>query len=170
MTDKHARFVQEYLVDFNATQAAIRAGFSPRTAKQQGSRLLTYADIAEAIAAGRGAVADKSGITRERVLQELALLAFSDVKHYLIDDAGNVKLAAGAPDGASRAISSVKRRVRVDEEGNSTTEVEFRLWDKPGPLKLAGKHAGLFAEKPDLDLSVLPDEVFELLKRQLNLH
>jgi hypothetical protein len=58
----------------------------------------------------------------------------------------------------------------VDEEGNSTTEVELKLWDKPGPLKLAGKHVGLFADRPDIDLATLPDEVVELLKRQLNLH
>lgn len=146
MRDKVARFVREYLVDFNATQAAIRAGYSPKTAASQGSRLLTNAEVAAAVLAGRMKADEQSGITQERVLQELAVLAFSDVGHYSIDDAGNVTLRSDAPEGARRAISSIKRRVRVDDEGNSTTEVEFRLWDKPGPLKLAGKHVGLFSE------------------------
>lgn len=170
MDDKRQRFAEEYLVDHNATQAAIRAGYSPRTAKQQGSRLLTNADVLALIDAGNARASERSGITKERVLAELALLAFSDIGHYKVDDAGNVTLAAGAPEHARRAISSVKRRIRVDEEGNSTTEVEIKLWDKPGPLKLAGRHVGLFFDKPDIDLSSLSDEAFELLKKQLNMH
>ena len=173
MTDKHARFVEEFLVDSNATQAAIRAGYSAATAKQQGSRLLTYADVAEAIAERRARHADNSGITAERVLAELALLAFSDVRHYEINDTGHVSLAPGVPEAAGRAISSIKRKVRTFRNGDEPVteyETELKLWDKPGPLKLAGKHVGLFNEKPDFDLSALPDEVFELLKRQLAVH
>jgi phage terminase small subunit len=170
VTDKHQRFVEEYQIDHNATQAAIRAGYSPRSAKVTGCRLLTDANVIAALELARAKTAERSGITKDRVLAELALLAFSDVGHYKIDDSGNVELAENAPKHARRAISSVKRKVYVDKDGNSTTEVEFRLWDKPGPLKLAGNHVGLFFGKPDIDLSSLPDDVFELLKKQLNMH
>lgn len=169
MNDKHQRFVDEYLIDRNATQAAIRAGYSPKTAKAQGSRLLTYADVREAVEVKTERASERAVITRERVLEELALLAFSDVGHYTFDDAGHVGLAEGAPPGARRAIASIKRRVNMDENGNTVVDTELKLWDKPGPLKLAGKHVGLFADKP-LDLSELPDELLEQLKRQLALH
>lgn len=69
---KHKGFVQEYLVDLNATQAASRAGYSAKTAKQQGARLLTKADIQKAIAERRGKIAEKLEITQERVIAELA--------------------------------------------------------------------------------------------------
>jgi phage terminase small subunit len=71
MTPKQQRFVQEYLIDLNATQAAIRAGYSAKTATEQGSRLLTIVHVADAIAAGQRESAAKAGITRERILQGL---------------------------------------------------------------------------------------------------
>lgn len=147
LTPRQARFVSEYLLDLNATQAAKRAGFSVRTAKAAGSRLLTFVAVAAAISEGKKQTEAKTGITRERVLAELELLAFSDVSHYLVSDAGNVDLAAGAPNGAMRAISAIKRRVTTDSEGGVTRETEVRLWNKPEPLKLAGKHVGLFIDK-----------------------
>lgn len=71
MTPKQERFVQEYLIDLNATQAAIRAGYSAKTAAEQASRLLTKVNIAEAIEAGKRKSAEKAGITRDRILQGL---------------------------------------------------------------------------------------------------
>lgn len=71
LTPKQQRFVQEYLTDLNATQAAIRCGYSEHTAKQQGSRLLTNAAIAEAIAAGQIEVAGRLGISAEKVLRDI---------------------------------------------------------------------------------------------------
>lgn len=74
---KHARFVAEYLKDFNATQACIRAGYSAKTAKQQGSRLLTVADVRAAIDAKSQKVAAKLEITVERIEAELARYGFA---------------------------------------------------------------------------------------------
>lgn len=142
-----ARFVAEYLVDLNATQAAIRSGYSAKTAESQGSTLLRNPKVAAAVAAGKAKRTTRTAITQDQVLRELALLAFSDVNHYLIDDNGKLMLADGAPKHASRAVSSIKRRTRTDPDGAVTHEVELKLWDKPGPLKLAGRHVGLFNEK-----------------------
>lgn len=71
LNEKNARFVAEYLKDLNATQAAIRAGYSQRTAKQQGSRLLTKAAIRDAIAKGQQKVARKAEITTDSLTGEL---------------------------------------------------------------------------------------------------
>ena len=71
LTPKQARFVGEYLIDLNGTQAAIRAGYSERSAKQQGSRLLTNADIVAAVAKGQAEKAEKLGLSQEWVLRRL---------------------------------------------------------------------------------------------------
>ena len=78
LTPKQERFVAEYLIDLNATQAAIRTGYSAKTAEVQGSRLLSNAKIKAAIDAGRQKTAEKLQITREMVLAEYMMLAFCD--------------------------------------------------------------------------------------------
>lgn len=147
LTPKQERFVAEYLVDLNATQAAIRAGYSPKDADVQGPRLLGNVGIAAAVAKAKEKRNARVEITQDRVLEELAILAFSDVTHYVVDDAGYVKLADDAPPGANRAISSIKRHINMDDKGNTLVDAEIKLWDKPGPLKLAGRHVGLFPDR-----------------------
>ena len=80
-------------------------------------------------------------------------MAFSNIEHYVVDADGYLALAEGAPKDAMRAVSSVKRKMTVKEFGKSTIteyEVEFKLWDKPGTLKLAGRHVGLFPDRLEL--------------------
>ena len=79
MTPEQERFVHEYLVDVNATQAAIRAGYSKKTAQEQSSRLLSNVMVSEAIAKGMQALAEKTGVTAEKVIAELALIGFSNM-------------------------------------------------------------------------------------------
>lgn len=153
LTPKQARFKDEYLLDLNGKQAAIRAGYSPKTAEQQASRLLSHAKVAASIARAQERRSAETGITQERVLTELALLAFSDLEHYTVSDTGDVELAPGAPRGAMRALSSIKRRISIDKDGAITREVELKLWDKPGPLKLAGRHVGLRAFMDRLEVT-----------------
>jgi phage terminase small subunit len=69
--NKHERFVEEYLIDLNATQAAIRAGYSEKTAKSQGQRLLTNVDIARAIARAQGERTERTNITQDYVLESI---------------------------------------------------------------------------------------------------
>lgn len=80
LTPKQQRFVGEYLVDLNATQAAIRAGYSARTAGKIGSENLSKPEIAAAVSAAQDERAKRTGITADRVLQELALIAFGDAR------------------------------------------------------------------------------------------
>lgn len=140
---RQQRFVDEYLKDLNATQAAIRAGYSARNADVTGPALLGNLGVSRAIASAKEARAQATGITAARVLAELEALAFSDHTHYEVDDDGRLTLASDAPPNAHRAVSSVKRRVHRDKDGGVTREVEIRLWDKPGALTLAGRHVAV---------------------------
>ena len=78
LTPKQATFVQEYLKDLNATQAAIRAGYSEKTAQEQSSRLLSKAIVQQAIQKGRDKLAAKAEVTAERVLNGLLAEATAD--------------------------------------------------------------------------------------------
>lgn len=147
LNQRQQRFVAEYLVCRVAAEAAIKAGYSAKTAYSVGPRLLRNAEIQSAMQTAITKLEIKADITQARVLAEVALLAFSDVTHYTVDDYGNLAPAEGAPEGVMRAVSSIKRRTTTDSEGNVTREVEFRLWDKPGIIKLAGRHVGLFPNK-----------------------
>lgn len=80
LTPKKARFVDEYLVDLNATQAAIRAGYSAKTAYSAGQRLLKDVDVAMALGAAMDERARRTAITADRVIQELAKIGFSDIR------------------------------------------------------------------------------------------
>lgn len=146
LTPKARRFVEEYLVDLDASNAAKRAGYSTRTAKQLGYQLLKRPAVKAALEAAQATRAKKTGITQERVLLELEQLAFSNLSDYVMTDDGHLSLAEGAPEHAMRAVASLKRRTITRPDG-LIREVEFRLWDKPGSLKLAGRHVGLFADR-----------------------
>lgn len=78
LTPRQQRFVDEYLIDLNGTQAAIRAGYSHRSAAEQSARLLAKVSIAHAVAAAMAARSARTGVTQDRVVRELARIAFVD--------------------------------------------------------------------------------------------
>jgi phage terminase small subunit len=144
LTDRMRRFAEEYLIDCNASAAARRAGYTTKNSDQLGHRLLKNPKIATVIAERKEERSRKVGISQDRVLKETEVLAFSNVDDYMMDpDTGRLVLAPGAPAEAMRAVSSVKYGSTTTRRGDAT-EVEhwceFRLWDKPGMVKLAGKH------------------------------
>jgi phage terminase small subunit len=145
LNSKQSAFVREYLLDSNGTQAAIRAGYSPNTATEIASELLTLPRVAAAVARGQAARLAAVNISVESVLNEFNILASSCVEHYVLDDFGQLRAADDAPEGAMRAVKSIKRKVRHDKDGSVTYDVSFELWDKPGSMKLLGKHAGVKA-------------------------
>lgn len=150
LNPRHRKFVAEYLVSGNATQSALASGYKAASAASQGNALLQNPKIIAGLAEARAKLEINSDITQGRVLAELALLAFSSVEHYTVDECGHVIANEGAPKGAMRAISSIKRKTFTDKDGQVSREVEIKLWDKPGPLKLAGRHVGLFPDKVEL--------------------
>ncbi len=80
LTDRQARFCEEYLIDLNATQAAIRAGYSEKTANEQGARLLANVSVQEKIAELKAERAKRTEMTQDSVIQELAAVARAEVK------------------------------------------------------------------------------------------
>lgn len=160
LNPRQRAFVAEYLRDLNGTQAAIRAGYSAATAGEISSRLLTDARIANAVARGKEHRLAAVNVSAETILAEMNALASSDVDHYVITDDGRVALAPGAPPNAMKAIQSIKRKTRIETRGKGEDavevrhyDVELRLWDKPGSLKLMGKHAGVKACYDRLEVS-----------------
>lgn len=147
MPPKRARFVEEYVIDLNGTQAAIRSGYASNSADVEAARLLGDARVSEAIEKLKAQRASRVGVTQESVLHEMSLLANASVDHYFVDAHGNLKAKPDAPEGAMRAVQSVKKTMKLDKDDNMTVTVEFRLWDKPGTLKLMGRHIGLFADR-----------------------
>jgi phage terminase small subunit len=95
LTLRQARFAREYLLDGNATRAAIRAGYSAKTANQQGSRLLANVGVSSEIAAARERVLAELGVTADRVLRELGRVAFSDLTELFDEDEGSSPRTSG---------------------------------------------------------------------------
>lgn len=153
LTPKQARFVDEYLVDLNATQAAIRAGYSAKTARAIGYENLTRPNIALAIEAKRKELAAAVGITRERVLTEMAKLAFSDLRQLYNED-GSLKHPHEWPEGAAGSVAGIDfetvRSGRPDEDGvvERTQVAKVKLWDKGKQLENLLRHLGMDGDRP----------------------
>lgn len=144
LSPKQQRFIEEYLVDLNASQAALRAGYSARTAFRSGIENMQKPAIKAAISEAQARRAERVGITQDQVLVEFGIVSFSDVRNYVIDNQGNVQLAEGAPDCAMRAVSSIKKKIIPVGEGKHAYETEIRLWNKPAGLRMVGEHLGMF--------------------------
>jgi phage terminase small subunit len=159
LNDNQRRFIDEYMVDRNATQAAIRAGYADGSAAVTGHRLLRNANIRAEIDRKLLEEADKRQLNVDEVLIELAALGRSSIGDYEIDDAGNVKLAANAPGRALRAVSSIKKTIKHLGNGRVEYKTEVRLWDKNAALEKLGKHLGLFKDRGQIEelLDALPD-------------
>lgn len=143
MNDRSRRFCEEYLIDLNATQAALRAGYKPATARDA-SEWINRAhpqkpELRREIDRQMAERARRTGISAERVVRELARLGFADLLKIVNPDTG--ELLPGISEDDSVAIASVIRRT-----GYNTTEVEVRLADKLRALELLGKHLGIFNE------------------------
>lgn len=151
LTRKQSLFVQEYLVDLNATQAAIRAGYKANTAAATGYENLQKPQIAKKLAEAKAKRMARVELTADDVLRELRLLVMSDVRDFEVDARGELTLRAGAPDEAWRAVSSVKHKIRTDANGDTTREIEFKLWDKNSALEKVAKHIRFYPpEKVEL--------------------
>jgi phage terminase small subunit len=126
-TPRQQRFVEEYLVDLNATQAAIWSGYSAKGAEVRGSELLRKRKVAAKIDDLKRERSEWTRVTADRVLRELAVLAFSSIEDYTLDDDGRIVLRPGADPDAVRAVKRTrfkKRRVAAilpRRRGRATT-------------------------------------------------
>lgn len=144
MTKKQKRFIEEYLIDLNATQAAIRAGYSPETAGAIGSENLTKPEIRAHIDRAMAERSKRTGVNADRVITELAKIAFINAVDVIDPKTATVKATALPEDTA--AIQSVK----VKTFGEDGLEREIKMADKLKALELLGKHLGMFKDKVEL--------------------
>lgn len=131
---RQQRFVAEYTIDFNATQAAIRAGYSPKTAYSIGSELLKKPEIADFLRAQ----AESLGITVERVLRERARIAFYDVRRLFHQD-GRVRAMNELDGDTAAGIQGFD--VATGDDGSVV--LKYRLADKNASLMALEKHLGI---------------------------
>lgn len=154
LNPKQQRFVDEYLKDFNGKQAAIRAGYSPKTAEVQGSRLLSTAKVRVEVEKRRNAISEKAGVTVERILQEYARLAFLDPAQ-AFDKEGRLIPVCDMPEDVRRAVGGLDvvemaGGMQVDGDGAQHVPMftkKLKFWDKKGALDSLAKIKGMFVEK-----------------------
>lgn len=164
LTEKQKRFVEEYLIDLNATQAAIRAGYSPNTAKDIGCENLAKPNIRACIDKEIAERSKRTGINQDRVIRELARLAFVNANDVI--DMEEATLKDGATEDDTAAISSVKVKTIPTKEGEGI-EREIKLTDKLKALELLGKHLGMFKDKVEIDATVKSTAKLDSILSQL---
>lgn len=173
LNEKQKRFVEEYLVDLNATQAAIRAGYKEKTARAMGAENLTKPDIATAIQKAMAERQQRTEITQDMVLNELAKVAFANGTDFAKVVCREVPMTTVDEDGNLQTV--VKRQQLVEVRDTSTIAPEKRAaiscikegkygievssYDKVKALELLGKHLGMFdsraAQKLDGESNLL---------------
>ena len=150
LTAKQARFVEEYMIDLNATQAAIRAGYSKKGASVRGAELLAIRKVADAVAEAKQARSERTEITADRVLQELAVLGFANMEDYvrIVDGEPWVDLSCMTREQAA-AISETIVEDHVEGRGSdrrTIRKVRIKFHDKKGALAKMGEHFGMFTQ------------------------
>ncbi|MEG2420845.1 MAG: terminase small subunit [Oscillospiraceae bacterium] len=147
LTAKQERFVEEYLIDLNATQAAIRAKYSPETAGAIGAENLRKPQIRARIDIAMAELSKRTGVNQERVVRELAKVAFVNAADVINFEKATILSGASRADTA--AIASVKVKVIPTEAGDGV-EREIKIADKLKALELLGKHFGMFTDNVNL--------------------
>lgn len=174
LNPKQERFVQEYLVDLNATQAAIRAGYSAKTAKTIGPRLLEHVGVQEAITAGRLKTSAKLELAREEVIRQYQRIGFSDIRK-LFDANGQLKPITELDEDTAAAIQSfdVEMKATVNENGEpvSMPVAKIRIadrktaldsimkaqgWNMPDQVEVAGKNGGPIQHEHKARIVIVP--------------
>jgi phage terminase small subunit len=148
LTPKQLRFVHEYMIDLNATQAAIRAGYSKRTAQEQSSRLLSKAMVQEEIKRRQAELAAKFRITQEKVVAEMAKIGFSNMGDYLKCSEGGDPYFdyASLTREQKAALEEVTVESSIKGKDELVKKIKFRLHDKLAALEKLGRHLGMFKE------------------------
>ena len=153
LTPRQERFVAEYLTDLNATRAAISAGYSKKGAEQTGSVLLRNPKVAEEIAKKHGKRLGKLEITADRVLTEIAKLAFFDPRK-LFEPDGSPKQILDLDDDTAAAVAGLEVCELFDGTGDQKHAYglckKIKLADKGINLERLGKHLKLFTDKQEV--------------------
>jgi len=161
--DKQERFIEEYLIDRNATQAAIRAGYSKKTASEIGYENLTKPQIKSAIAERTKAHSDKLELSAERILKEMMRIGFANLKDLASWKDNKVTLTDSdkLSDDASRAVSEVSQVTTYNQEGAPSSRVSIKTHSKTKALEMLARNLSLFNDK----LAITDNTLADLLVR-----
>ena len=154
---RQALFVGEYITDLNASRSALAAGYSAKTSGQIGFELLKKPEIQEAISAAMKARSERTEITADRVLKEIARLAFLDIRKAFNAD-GSLKPIHELDDDTAAAIAGLEVSEIRGEDGVSTVLKKIRLSDKRASLELAGRHLQMWIDRVAMTIEQVPDE------------
>jgi hypothetical protein len=150
-------FVMAYLTDpTNGSAAARKAGYNGNVAVRA-SKLLSYPPVAAAIALGQSLREDRTFITSERTLNELAIIAFSDISNFEVGPGGKIRLKPGVPEYAMRAVSKAEYTVTEIDDGERTTvtyKTKIHLWSKPEALRMLAMYQKLLSGEGGVNLTV----------------
>ncbi len=154
LTPRQRRFVEEYLIDLDARAAARRAGFSPGS-RTYPSRLMRTPEIARAIAKAMAARAERTGITRERVLAEYARIAFVDLSALAAWDADGAVLRDDAllDDDTAAAIAAIRELPAAEDATGEPPPLKVSIFDKMRALEALAR---LIDPTWNLDASIVP--------------
>ena len=149
LTPKQKTFIQEYLIDMNATQAAIRAGYSKKTAYRTGADNLKKPQIQEAIRKAMQKRQARTEITQDMVVNELAKIGFANIGDYVsfTGEGDPFVDLSEMTEAQSAALSEIMVDDYMDGRGEDAREikrVKIKLCDKKGALVDLGKHLGMF--------------------------
>lgn len=153
LTPKQMRFVDEYLVDFNATQAAIRAGYSPKTAAAAAARLLRNVNIQAEIARRQKDLQKRTEVSQDRVVKELARIAFANIADYIHVETQTRTKDDGTEVTYQTVMFNETQELSADQRAalavvkQSVNGFELKLHDKIKALELLGRHIGMFTDK-----------------------
>jgi phage terminase small subunit len=161
LTPRQQRFVAEYVVDLNATQASIRAGYSPNGARVRGTHLLANSNIQDALGHAQEGRRLRVGLEADDVVRQLAVLAFANISDFVTWNDGGVRLRPSETVDQSK-LSAVQS-VTSGQHG-----VTVRLHDKLRALELLAKHLGMFQENSRVELEIRDgSEILERLTAKL---
>lgn len=156
LNEMQARFCREFLIDRNASQAAIRSGYSPNGVEATASKLLTVAKVADRINALLSLQEKRLDIKADEILKELRRVGMSDVRELYRED-GTVKHPTEWPDDLARAVSSIEVEELFEFVNGEKVWIGYtkkiKLWSKTQALDMLGKHKKLFTDRVELDVS-----------------
>lgn len=153
LTPKEQQFVGEFLVDLNATQAAIRAGYSKRTARFIACEVLEKPRVQAALQAAIEARSRRTQVSADRVLLELSRVGFADPRRVLKAD-GTLLALKEWPDDIAAAVASIEFTSRKGADGVLEQIAKLRFWNKPEALHLIGRHLAMFHDGKDAEVPV----------------
>lgn len=172
LTPKQKRFAQEYLIDLNGTQAAIRAGYSKKTANSIVSRLLSNVGIQEEIQRGRNERAKRTEVTQDRVITEIARIAFANITDVVSvrsaqddDGVGYTMFVDIVPsdEWTTEQASAVAEISESNQAGGFRT-IKLKMNSKLKALEMLGRHLGIFNDKLEVSGELTFADLWKMAK------